>query len=288
MQLFWMVIAAALVWCAQPALAQVQAEIDKQEYLAGDTVTISGKIEPGKDLYIAISSQRKFAPNEAGGVNEIKSLNAAVEENAFEADTSVPVLYYMLTNNPDKFGAVEKKRFGGPSFARGIYSTTMFELANWQELDEEAKSMLGPLKSPEEWAFYKYNHENGYGINTITKERTQVGKVTIFARSVLTDYEKNNNYWDEGTTIDLDKSTGEFTASFASFRHTPPDTSFDVVVNGEMDAVSRPTEPNLLVVVVVHPVSRERRGLRPRTTDVFDRRPRRRRNSRQRHSDGGA
>ena len=64
MQVFWMVIAAALVWCAQPALAQVQAEIDKQEYLAGDTVTVSGKIEPGKDLYIAIASQRQFAPSE--------------------------------------------------------------------------------------------------------------------------------------------------------------------------------------------------------------------------------
>jgi len=233
MQLFWMVIAAALVWCAQPALAQVQAEIEQQEYLAGDTVTISGKIEPGNDLYIAIASQRKFAPNEAGGVNEIKSLNAAVEKNAFEADTSVPVLYYMLTNNPGRFGTVEKKRFGGPSFVKGIYSTTMFKLSDWQGLDQEAKSMLGPLKTPEEWAFFKYNHENSYGINTITKERTQVGKVTIFARSVLTDHEKSGNYWDEGTTIDLDKTTGEFTATFESFRHTPPDTAFNVVVNGE-------------------------------------------------------
>lgn len=232
----WLAALSALLVCvlAVPAAAQdVEAEIDKQNYLAGDDVTVSGQIEPGEDLFIAISSEREFRIDEATGVNEVKSFRRAAEDNPFETDTSVPVFYYMLTNTPDRFGNVIDKRFGGPSFARGIYSTTMFELAEWNDLDEEVKDVLGPLDSAEEWAFYKYNHEDNFGINTITKERTQVGKVTIFARSVLTDYETSDNYWDEGTSIDLDKETGEFTATFSSFRHTPPDTNFDVYVNGE-------------------------------------------------------
>ncbi|MFW5936592.1 MAG: sulfite exporter TauE/SafE family protein [Desulfosalsimonas sp.] len=227
-------VLAALLLCvyALPAAAQ-QAQVSQQEYLAGDKVTVTGQIEPGQDLYIAIASKRQFAPSEAGGVNEVKNLKDAVAENNFEMDTSVPVLYYMLTNKPDEFGSVVKKRFGGPSFARGIYSTTMFQLADWDKLSPDIKNALGPLETPEQWAFFNYTHETGYGINTITKERTQVGKVTIFARSVITDYEKSGNYWDEGTTIDLDKETGEFTATFDSFRHTPPDTEFNVFVNGE-------------------------------------------------------
>ncbi len=227
---------AALLLCIQvvPAAAQQpQAQISQQEYLAGDQVTISGQIEPGEDLYIAIASKREFAPQEAKGVNEIKNLKDVAAQRPFNVDTAVPVLYYMLTNKPDAFGSVVKKRFGGPSFAKGIYSTTMFQLADWQNLDSTVKNMLGPLETPEEWSFFSYTHESSYGINTITKERTQVGKVTIFARSVITDYEKSGNYWDEGTSINLDKETGEFTATFDSFRHTPPDTEFNVFVNGD-------------------------------------------------------
>ncbi|MGM0451940.1 MAG: sulfite exporter TauE/SafE family protein [Thermodesulfobacteriota bacterium] len=211
----------------------IDAQVARQQYKAGEKITISGQIQPGEDLYIAVSSQREFEPQDAGGVNELKTLKDAVADNSFEMDTSAPVFYYMLTNKPDEFGKVVEKRFGGPSFAKGIYSTEMFELADWQQLSPEVRQMLGPINSQPQWDFFRYNHETDYGINTITKERTQVGKVTIFARSVLTDYEKNGNYWDEGTTIDLNKQTGEFTATFDSFRHTPPDTDFDVLVNGE-------------------------------------------------------
>jgi hypothetical protein len=109
----------------------------------------------------------------------------------------------------------------------------MFELNQWEELAPEIKEKLGPLTSKEEWDFFRYTHETNYGINTITKERTQVGKITIFARSVITDYERSGNYWDKGTEIQLDKETGEFTATFDTFRHTPPNTEFRVAVNGE-------------------------------------------------------
>ncbi|WP_027371154.1 sulfite exporter TauE/SafE family protein [Desulfovermiculus halophilus] len=218
---------------AQPAWSAVQAQLESTNLEVGDRVTVTGQIEPGQDLFVTIASQNMFAPQDAKGVNEVKSFKSAVEDNPFNMDTTVPHLFYILTNKPDTFGDITKKRFGGPSFANGIYSTTMFNLKDWNGLSSEAKSVLGPITSQPEWSFFRYNHENSYGINTVTKERTQIGKVTIFARSVLTDYENSGNYWDEGTKIDLNKETGEFTASFESFRHSPPDTEFNVYVNGQ-------------------------------------------------------
>ncbi len=232
-KLFLTIFLLLFLWHVPLTAAQaVDARISQQSYKTGDQIVITGKIPAGEDLYISIASEREFAPEEAGGVNELKTFKDAVRENTFEMDTAVPVFYYMLTNQPGKFGDVVKKRFGGPSFIKGIYSTTMFKLAEWETLDPRIKNYLGPLGSKAEWDFFKYNHETSYGINTVTKERTQVGKVTIFARSVLADDEKSGNYWNEGTNIKLDKSTGEFTASFESFRHTPPDTDFNVSVNG--------------------------------------------------------
>ena len=231
--LFAALLAMAAIIPSWAAAAQdVQAELESTQYEAGDTVTISGKIQPGHDLYIAVASQDEFAPQDTDGVNEKKTFQRVTEEQPFTMETSVPVLYYMLTNKPGDFGTISKKKFGGPSFAKGIYSTTMFNIKGWGDLPGDLKPFLGPLETPEEWSFYQFNHEQAYGINTVTKERTQIGKVTIFARSVLTDHEKSGNYWDEGTSIDLNKETGEFTASFKTFRHSPPDTKFDVVVNG--------------------------------------------------------
>ncbi len=232
----WVLSVFLLLFLWQPSLTaaqEISAEISQQSYKAGDDVVITGKIPAGEDLFISVFSEKQFAPQEARGVNEIKTFESAVQKHSFGMDTSVPVFYYMLTNKPEKFGNVVKKRFGGPSFIKGIYSTTMFKLAQWDELDPEIKALTGPLDNKAKWDLFKYNHETSYGINTVTKERTQVGKVTIFARSVLADGQKSGNYWDEGTTIELNKETGVFTVSFESFRHTPPDTKFNVAVNGE-------------------------------------------------------
>ena len=217
-----------------PAAAGAQsAKVSADTYKAGDVVTVSGQIEPGQDLYVTIAQKDHFAPQDTEGVNEKKSFAKAVEENPFNMDTAVPPLYYIITNVPEKFGSVKEKRFGGPSFASGIYGTTMFNLKTWDNLDKDLVKYLGPVDTAEEWAFMQFNHEKGYGINTVTKERTQVGKVTIFARSVISDHEDSGNYWDEGTDVTLDKNTGEFTVSFDSFRHIPPDTEFEVFVNGQ-------------------------------------------------------
>jgi hypothetical protein len=227
-----LVIVGIALMVAVPTSTLAAAKISATDYKVGDTVSIAGTIEPGKDLYIAVASQTTFAPQDTDGVHEVARLKKEAEKRGFATDTRIPVFYYMLASNPAKFGEVTAKKFGGPSFLPGIYSTTMYKLANYDKLDPQALNVLGPIKSEEEWNFYKFAHESSYGINTITKEGTKRGKIVIFARSVLGDYSTTGNYWDKGTSIQLDKTTGKFVASFKTFRHTPPNTKFDVYVNG--------------------------------------------------------
>ena len=222
---------------AVPGSVLADAKISAAEYKAGDTVTIEGTIEPGKDLYIAVAQQDMFAVKDTDGVHETKRFKKDMQKNNFNADTQIPPLYYLLTTNPDAFGKEGKKRFGGPSVilgkGNGIFSTTMFYLnKKFGDVAAESKAMLGPIQTEEQWNFLRYANESSFGINTIVKEGNNVGKVTIFSRTVITDHAKNNKYWNKGTSINLDKATGKFTASFKSFRHTPPDTKFDVYVNG--------------------------------------------------------
>lgn len=226
-----------LLFAAAAAFAVPGGTVSASSYKVGDVVEITGQIEPGADLYIAVEAKERFASKETTGTTETKKLAGYAKKKGFTTDTSIPILYYMITSNPDQFGTVVKKKFGGPSFftqkgKRGLYSTTMFKLSNWKDLDDGIEKILGGITSEAEWNFYKFAHEAAYGINTINKEKTNVGKVTIFARSVLGDYSSSNNYWDKGTKIDLDKKTGKFTASFTTFRHTPPDSQFKISVNG--------------------------------------------------------
>lgn len=215
-----------------PSNTLAAASISTSEVKAGYPITIEGTIEPGQDLYIAVASQTTFAPKDTEGVHEIKRLKKEAKKWGFKENTQIPFLYYILTNDPEKFGKKADKRFGGPSFLKGIYKTTMFKLFPFDKLGTQAKSMLGPIKTQDQWNFFKFAHQSVYGINTITKERTQKGKVVIFARSVLSDYAKSGDYWDKGTSIELDKKTGKFKATFKTYRDTPPDSKFNVYVNG--------------------------------------------------------
>jgi hypothetical protein len=128
----------------------------------------------------------------------------------------------------------------------GIYSTTMFYLnKQFSDIAPEAQAMLGPIKTDEQWNFLRYANESGYGINTIVKEGNNVGKVTIFSRTVITDHDPAANTGTREPSIKLDKATGKFTASFKTFRHTPPDTDISTsTVNGAKDGFTYKVEGN--------------------------------------------
>ena len=222
---------------AVSGLCATSATISGSEFKAGDMVTIEGTIDPGQELYIAVAMQEMFAPQDTNGVHETKRLKKDADKAKFALDTQIPPLYYLLTTNPDAFGEEGKKRFGGPSVllgkGNGLYSTTMYYLKkSFGDVAADARRMLGPIKTDAQWNFLRYANESSYGINTIVKEGNNVGKVTIFSRTVITDHQKSGKYWDKNTSINLDKSTGKFTATFKSYRHTPPNTAFDVYVNG--------------------------------------------------------
>lgn len=215
-------------------LSLAAGSISGERFKAGDTVTIEGVIPPGQELYIAVAQQKMFKPSDSEGKFEQKKLPKKGKKAGFNADTAIPPLYYMLTSNREAFGTTEDMKFGGPSFmfkkGGGLYTTTMFHLKE-DFAKVKVKDMLGPIKTAEQWNFFRYAHQTKYGINTVVKEGNKKGKVVIFARSVIGDA-SSGNYWDKGTSVKLDKSTGKFTASFKTYRHTAPDTGFDVYVNG--------------------------------------------------------
>lgn len=206
----------------------------------GDSVTIEGSIAPGQELYLAVAQQDEFKPSDATMPHEKKRFTKESKKRGFGMDASIPPLYYMLSSNPTAYGKrMDDTRYGGPSVflgkgrTKGIYSTYSYLLnKDFNSIDETAKAGLGPIKTEEQWKFLKWANESKYGINTVVKEGSRVGKIVIFSRTVLAD-DSSGNYWDKGTKVNLDKATGKFTATFQPYRHTPPDTKFDVYVNGD-------------------------------------------------------
>lgn len=231
-------LASAALFLASFGLSFAETTISS-DGKAGDAVTIEGTIEPGKELYIAVAQQSEFKPSDATMPHEKKRFAKEVKKRDFEADTSIPPLYYVLTTNPEAYGKrVDDTRFGGPSVllgkgrTKGLYSTYSYLLSkDYEAIDADAKAGLGPIKANDQWQFLKWANEGKYGINTIVKEGNRVGKIVIFSRTVITD-ESSGNYWDKGTKIEHDKATGKFKATFDTYRHTPPNTAFDVYVNG--------------------------------------------------------
>jgi uncharacterized membrane protein YfcA len=230
--LFIGVLLLFLLLSPAPSQAQITASVSPKSVPAGDSVTISGTIAPGEDLFITLASQRTFVPKEAIGPKEKKRYAKEAKKRGFTTDVKMPYLAYVITNNPDAFGKVKEKRYGGAFFWKGLYKTKMFFLAKWDKVSALAeKGYLGPIDTKGAWNLFKFNHENKFGLNTVGKEATYKGKMPIFARSVITDYSKVSYYWNKGTKICLDKDTGKFSATFKTFRHTHPDTPFDVYVN---------------------------------------------------------
>ncbi len=236
------ILAAVLGICTSLAagLPLARAEVNIiTNGLAGDTVTIAGQIEPGQELYLALARQDLFKPADVTMPHERERFAEETKKQGFEQDTTIPSMFYVLTTNPGAYG--EKRydtRYGGPDVllgkgrTRGLYSTTSYLLKkDIREIDARARAGLGPIQSAEQWNLFKWAHESPYGIDTIVKEGSKVGKIVIFSRSVLQD-ESSGNYWDKGTRINLDKESGRFTATMKTFRHMPPDSTFALYVNG--------------------------------------------------------
>ena len=105
--LFITILSLLVIGLAAPGFCAATATISGSEFKAGDMVTIEGTIDPGQELYLTISMQDMFAPNQTDGAHETKRLAKDAEKQKFGLDTEIPPLYYLLTSNPDAFGETE-------------------------------------------------------------------------------------------------------------------------------------------------------------------------------------
>jgi len=210
-------------------LTQISATLSTNTLKAGNKISIKGTISPDEELSIVIASETIFSSEKTTGSKEKAHLLKDGEKFGFTPTATIPYLYYIITSNPESYGEVVNKSYG----FRGIYRTKMFKLKKWEDISDLNKSSMGPVKTENQWNFIRYTHEEPFGVDTIVKEKTCKGRVVIFSRSVVSDYENQPMYWNEGTSISLDKSTGNFSATFKTFKHSPPNAKFEVYVNGE-------------------------------------------------------
>ncbi len=226
--------AITMAW-VQPVWAQsmatspmVQGSLDRTTYKAGEPVKVKGKIAPGSDIVITVCTDKLFKSGDAPGEKERKKL-----EKQF-GSTAIPPIYYLITNVPEKF-AVPKASAKGQT--KGVFAFPPFKFSvrvnkikKWDEIPPDARAVLFPITTKEQWNFLTFTHEKKFGINTISKERPIGGGN---ARMVLTDYNKQPELWNQGVTLKLDKSTGQFEMTMTPYKNIAPDTKMAVYVNGQ-------------------------------------------------------
>jgi len=223
-------IMAAWTTCAWSG--DVKLSTDK--LTAGDTITVTGAIEPGQELFVVIATEKLFKPEDAAGAKELVELRDGKKgKNAF-GDTAIPPNYYVITSTPEVLAtpktAMKGQTTGIFAFPPFKYQVNVNKLKAWSDIPAEMQTELGPITNEEQWKFMVFTHEDKFGINTISKEAPIGGGNS---RAVLTDYNAQPEAWNEGVSLSLDKTTGKFSVAMAPYKHIAPDTAMKVWVNGE-------------------------------------------------------
>jgi len=228
------IVLASVMLVGSGALA-MEAKLSSKVVKAGSPITIEGAIDAGQDLYVVVCSDKMFKPSEAPGPKERKRLmkNGKNGKNAF-GNTPIPPTYYVVTNVPDTLATVknaDKGQTKGPfAFPPFKYKVKVNKIKKWGEIDGSVKSMLGPITDEMQWKFLIFTHEKKFGINTVSKEKPIGGGN---ARMILTDQGKQNEAWNKGVSLSLDKNTGKFSVTMTPYKNLAPDTMMAVYVNGE-------------------------------------------------------
>ena len=208
-----------LVWSAS-SWAAPAVTIDTPTPKAGDVLKVSGQIAPGEELYMVVSSTELFKAADSKGSQEAAKLGKKFGE------TEIPPIFYTITTNPAAF-ATPKVVSKGKWFAPFKWDIEVNKINAWDKIPADLQAKLGPVTTAAQWKFLTFTHENKFGINTISKERPIGGGN---ARMIMGgDAAKN---WNKDVSVELDKATGKFTASFKVSKRIAPETSLDVFVNG--------------------------------------------------------
>ncbi len=222
-----MIALASTAWGAD-------AKLSTDKLTAGDTITVEGTIEPGKELFVVIATEKLFKPEDAAGAKELVELRDGKKgKNAF-GDTAIAPNYYVISSTPEVLATpttVDKGQTNGLfAFPPFKYKVNVNKLKKWEEIPADVQSQLGSIQDEMQWKFMVFTHESKFGINTISKEKPIGGGNS---RAVMTDYNAQQEAWNEGVTMKLDKETGKFTVSMAPYKHIAPNTGMKVWVNGE-------------------------------------------------------
>jgi len=204
------------------------ATLNSQEITAGDPVTVTGQIEPGKDLVLVVCNDKPFKPADSTGEKERNKLVKKF------GDTAIPPIFYIVTTEPEAFATpktVAKGQTSGPfAFPPFKFEVDVNKIKKWNEISADARASLAPVITSEaQWKFLIFTHEKKFGINTISKERPIGGGN---ARMVLSDASKDPKPWNEGVSVSLDKTTGKYSVTMTPYKNIAPDTKMAVVVNG--------------------------------------------------------
>ncbi len=205
----------------------IEAELSNNEIKSGKAITIKGAIEPGQDLFVVISTAKLFKPADALGGKEKKKLNEKF------AETSIPPNYYLITSAPETLATPKSVAKGQTSglfaFPPFKYEVRVNKISDWVNIRPEIQTMLGPVTTQEQWSFLTYTHEDKFGINTVSKENP-IGGGNV--RMILSDFQQQSESWNEGVSLQLDKTTGRFQVSMTPYHNIAPDTEMRVHVNG--------------------------------------------------------
>lgn len=232
-RLITLFLSVVIVFSFSDAFA-IEAKISASAVKAGDPITIEGQIAPDSDLTVVICSEKLFKASDSTGAKERTRLSEGKNgTNAF-GDTQIPATYYVVASNPDTYASIEtvnKGQTSGPfAFPPFKYKVKVNKINTWETLAPESRAMLGPITTETQWDYIIFTHENKFGINTIAKEAAIGGGN---ARMVLTDFDRQQEAWNEGVSLTLDKTTGKFSASMRPYKHIAPETMMAVYVNGQ-------------------------------------------------------
>ncbi len=206
----------------------IEAKIDSENVKAGSPITVKGKIDPGKDIYIVVCTDKLFKPADAPGAKERKKLTKKF------GDTAIPTTYYVVTNRPEDLATPKSVAMGqtsGPfAFPPFKFMVRVNKIKKWERIPEGVKTQLGPIHTEKQWNFLIFTHEKKFGINTISKERPIGGGN---ARMILTDYQTQKEDWNKGVTLKLNKETGEFEMTMTPYKNLAPHTKMALWINGQ-------------------------------------------------------
>ncbi len=228
-----MVVLTALLFFTSQASA-VDGTLNSNTVKAGDSVTVKGSIEPGQDLFMVICTDTMFSATNAPGPKEKdRLLNGKNGKNVF-GNTAIPSSYYVLSSDP---AALATPTVSPKGQTQGIFAFPPFKydvkvnkLKKWEAIDSSVKKNLGPVNSEAQWKMLMFAHEKKFGMNTIVKEKPPTGGN---ARMVMSDYATDTEQWNEGVTVDLDKTSGSYSVTMSPYKNLAPDTTMAVYVNGQ-------------------------------------------------------